>query len=208
MKITFEGIYFSDIIEQMRAMVAGLTPPKINSQSVSEKANKSAIPSAAPASEPQGPGPEDLFGGDNPVDKPVDKTPALTPGQQQAAKMRAAKEAKAKERADAEAAAAEAAKAAKAAAKAAKAKPAPAPAPAPPKEKEEEKDTVALSPEEVVKMRQSTIAELQAAYANGLQKEVFDLLSKFGNGAKSFRELPADAFVPIREAIDNGALTQ
>ena len=210
MKITFEGLYFSDIIEQMRAMVAGLTPPKINSQSVSEKANKSAIPSAAPASEPQGPGPEDLFGGDNPVDKPVDKTPALTPGQQQAAKMRAAKEAKAKEREEAAAAAAaEKAKAEKAAMRAAvKAKIDDLPPKKKEKEKEAEKETAALSPEEVVKMRQSTIAELQAAYANGLQKEVFDLLSKFGNGAKSFRELPADAFVPIREAIDNGALTQ
>ena len=49
--------------------------------------------------------------------------------------------------------------------------------------------------------------ELQAAFANGFQKEVFELLSRFGNGAKSFRELPPEAFVPIREAIDNGALT-
>jgi hypothetical protein len=206
-KITFEGIYFSDIVEQMRAMVAGLTPPKINSQSVSEKANKSAIPSAAPASEPQGPGPEDLFGGDNPVDKPVDKTSALTPGQQQAAKMRAAKEAKAKEREEAAAAAAEKAKAEKAAMRAAvKAKIDDVPPKK--KEKEKEEEEKAVDPAEAVKIRQKTIADLQAAYANGFQKEVFDLLSKFGNGAKSFRELPADAFGPIRAAIDAGALTQ
>lgn len=59
---------------------------------------------------------------------------------------------------------------------------------------------------EIIKLRQRTINDLQEAYANGRQKEVFELLSRFGNGAKSFRELTADAFVPIREAIDNGAL--
>ena len=64
-----------------------------------------------------------------------------------------------------------------------------------------------MDPAEVVRLRQQTIADLQAAYANGYQAEVFELLSRFGNGAKTFRELPAEAFVPIREAIDNGALT-
>ena len=62
-------------------------------------------------------------------------------------------------------------------------------------------------PAEVVKVRQKTIEDLQSAYANGFQKEVFELLSRFGNGAKSFRELPPEAFMPIRAAIDNGALT-
>jgi hypothetical protein len=75
------------------------------------------------------------------------------------------------------------------------------PIPPPPKTAE------GMDPAEVVKVRQKTIEELQAAYANGFQKEVFELLARFGNGAKSFRELPPDAFVPIREAIDNGALT-
>lgn len=64
-----------------------------------------------------------------------------------------------------------------------------------------------MDPAEVVKVRQKTIEDLQAAYAGGHQKEVFELLSRFGNGAKSFRELPPDAFMPIREAIDKGALT-
>ena len=64
-----------------------------------------------------------------------------------------------------------------------------------------------MDPAEVVRVRQKTIEELQAAYANGFQKEVFELLARFGNGARSFRELPVEAFVPIREAIDNGALT-
>jgi hypothetical protein len=98
-----------------------------------------------------------------------------------------------------------AAKAKAAAKKAAKAQPLDTasmmPKPPPPKTAE------GMDPAEVVKIRQKTIEELQAAYANGFQKEVFELLSRFGNGAKSFRELPPDAFVPIREAIDNGALT-
>jgi hypothetical protein len=64
-----------------------------------------------------------------------------------------------------------------------------------------------MDPAEVVKLRQKTLEDLQSAYANGHHQEVLELLSRFGNGAKSFRELPADAFVPIREAIDNGALT-
>ena len=64
-----------------------------------------------------------------------------------------------------------------------------------------------LDPAEVVKMRQKTIEDLQSAYANGHQKEVFELLGRFGNGAKSFRELPPEAFLPIREAIDLGALS-
>jgi hypothetical protein len=59
---------------------------------------------------------------------------------------------------------------------------------------------------EIIKIRQRTINDLQEAYANGHQKEVFELLSRFGNGAKSFRELTAESFLPIREAIDAGAL--
>jgi hypothetical protein len=82
--------------------------------------------------------------------------------------------------------------------------PAPEPKPVPPPATAE---SLGLAPDEVVKVRQKTIEDLQSAYANGFQKEVFELLSRFGNGAKSFRELPPESFVPIREAIDNGALT-
>jgi hypothetical protein len=64
-----------------------------------------------------------------------------------------------------------------------------------------------VDPAKIVAIRQKTIEDLQSAYANGHQAEVFELLSKFGNGAKSFRELPPEAFMPIREAIDKGALT-
>jgi hypothetical protein len=80
----------------------------------------------------------------------------------------------------------------------------------PPVEKPEPKKAKAaepVDPAEMVKIRQKTIADLQDAYANGHQQEVFELLSRFGNGAKSFRELPPDAFVPISEAIAKGALT-
>jgi predicted lipid-binding transport protein (Tim44 family) len=74
----------------------------------------------------------------------------------------------------------------------------------------EPEDPVAEKPvfdvSEIIKIRQRTINDLQEAYANGHQKEVFELLSRFGNGAKSFRELTAESFLPIREAIDGGAL--
>jgi hypothetical protein len=55
-------------------------------------------------------------------------------------------------------------------------------------------------------IRVKTTEELQTAYANGKHKQVLDLLAKYGNGAKSFRELALKDFVPIREAIDGGAL--
>jgi hypothetical protein len=82
-----------------------------------------------------------------------------------------------------------------------KSDPTPKAPPPPPKTAE------GMDPAEVVNIRQKTITDLQEAYANGHQQEVFELLSRFGNGAKSFRELPPESFVPIREAIDNGALT-
>jgi hypothetical protein len=64
-----------------------------------------------------------------------------------------------------------------------------------------------LEPVDLVALRTKTLAELQSAYANGKDREVLELLSRFGNGAKTFRELKPDMFVPIREAIDLGALT-
>lgn len=62
------------------------------------------------------------------------------------------------------------------------------------------------TPSEMVAIRQKTIEDLQAAYSGGKQKEVFKLLAEHGNGAKSFRELTVEAFLPIRKAIDEGAL--
>ena len=61
-------------------------------------------------------------------------------------------------------------------------------------------------PAEMVRIRTKTIEDLQSAYANGQQKEVFELLARFGNGAKSFRDRPPESFVPLRAAIDTGAL--
>ena len=58
----------------------------------------------------------------------------------------------------------------------------------------------------MVKIREKTFEELRTAYANGHQNEVMELLSRFGNGAKTFRELPPESFMPIRKAIDLGAL--
>jgi hypothetical protein len=52
-----------------------------------------------------------------------------------------------------------------------------------------------------------TTKDLREAYAQGKHKQVLGLLAKFGNGAKSFRELGINDFPPIRKAIDEGALT-
>lgn len=189
MKITFEGQYV-DILEEMRRYVA-----RNISQDVSEKPTTTAIPTAAKA---QGPGPDPFNSSqtcvvDKPVDKPVEKTKARTAKQLE-------NDERLRERALAKQAEKKAAKAAKADMGAGIVQPV-RPTPPPPKTAE------GMDPAEVVKVRQKTIEDLQSAYANGFQKEVFELLSRFGNGAKSFRELPPESFVPIREAIDNGALT-
>ena len=201
MKITFESETFQQVIKDIEDMLAGL---KINSKSVSENANKTGIPSAAPATF-EGPGPDTAAVNpvpkvngqaavnrsvDKPLNKSADKSKPVKPpptAKQLAAveKMRAAKEAK----------------------KAAAAPKQTTVEDLLAKAEAEEAAQPELDPAEVVKLRQKTIEDLQQAYADGHQKEVFELLSRFGNGAKSFRELPADAFVPIRRAIDNGALT-
>jgi len=203
MKITFEG-KFSDLVVEIEKFLATFRPKNI-SESVSESANKTGIPSAAPATF-EGPGPDTAAFNPvpkintpvvNPVRQRVEKLvaemppvkPKATPKQLAAVeKMRAAKEAKKAAAAPKQTTVEDLLeKVAEAEAKKAAAPP--------------------LDPAEVVKLRTKTIEDLQQAYADGHQKEVFELLSRFGNGAKSFRELPADAFVPIREAIDNGALT-
>ena len=189
MKVSIKGPNLHNILVQMRGI---LEAAKL--ENVTDELNPSVQPPAKtlkdiPGASMQGPGPEDLFGGEAPVDKPVDKpvgkpAKAVNP---QIVKMQAAKAAKKAER---EAAAA-------------------APPKAEPEPKKAKAATLAeqMDPAEMVKLRQKTIADLQDAYANGHQQEVFELLSRFGNGAKSFRELPPDAFVPISEAIANGALT-
>jgi len=63
-----------------------------------------------------------------------------------------------------------------------------------------------IDPANLVALKVRTTEDLQAAYSNGKHKQVLALLSKYGNGAKSFRELQIEDFVPIRKAIDDGAL--
>ena len=196
MKLSFEGTTYQAILDEMESVLAASNMSRQQAvknilETVSENATTTALPSAAPVTEPQGPG-LDLFPVETPVDKPVEnpvEKPGRTPKQlenDERLRVRAQE---------------------KAAAKKAAKKAAPAPAPEPVAPPPPPKTAEAIDPAEVVKIRQKTIEDLQSAYANGFQKEVFDLLSRFGNGAKSFRELPPDAFVPIREAIDNGALT-
>ena len=63
-----------------------------------------------------------------------------------------------------------------------------------------------IDPVNLAALRVKTTEDLQAAYSNGKHKQVLALLSKYGNGARSFRELQIQDFVPIRKAIDDGAL--
>ena len=192
MKVTFEGPNFHNILVQMRGLIEAAKLENISGD-VSEKTKSTALPSATDEFKSvgsQGPGPEDPFAAEPPVDKPVVKPvdkPAKTVNPQ-IAKMQAAKAAKKAER------------------EAAAAAPPPVEKPAP-KTQKAAPPSEPIDPAEMVKIRQKTIADLQDAYANGHQAEVFELLSRFGNGAKSFRELPPDAFVPISEAIAKGALT-
>jgi hypothetical protein len=195
-KITFQGETIHDILTQMENTVAVFGIRKsILSQVAPSDETKNVAP--APA---QGPGP-DVFADmglaptppvETPVAKSVDK-----PGKTRTPKQLENDE-KLRERALAKKAAGLKPfdKMPKSAPAVEKVVPPPASA-----------ESLGLAPDEVVKLRQKTIADLQDAYANGHQKEVFELLSRFGNGAKSFRELPPDAFVPISEAIANGALT-
>ena len=195
MKLTLEAQTILGLVHQMQEIIRQVTvltgsiPPEDvppNQQTPSEKVQGPA----------EGPGPQAKAAKppvDKPVDNPVDKPPAKKSIDRVAAmnKARAAKEAKAAGKAPA----APAQKSldelmAEVAA-----------------EEEAKKAAPPLDPAQVVKIRQKTIEDLQSAYANGHQKEVFELLARFGNGAKSFRELPPEAFMPIRQAIDNGALT-
>jgi hypothetical protein len=191
MKITFEGESIHDIYAQMEALLASTNMSRRQATKIDEFKSVGPALKDIPGASMQGPGPQPLGDPfneefavvDKPVVKPVDK-PAKTVNPQ-IAKMQAAKAAKKAER------------------EAAAAAPPPVEEPAPKKAKAAEP----VDPAEMVKIRQKTIADLQDAYANGHQAEVFELLSRFGNGAKSFRELPPDAFVPISEAIAKGALT-
>lgn len=191
MKLVFERETYAEIIDDLRMVLAGHpAAPKIISPSMSEETKSSAQPVANIGDNSQGSegsGPEALPEGAS--DQPPAKKPIGRPPGKKAAPPP------------------------KAAAKAAKPKPAPVDADdavdadaadANPFENGAAKK--ALSPAEIAKIKAQTIEELQAAYSGGKQKQVFALLAKYGDGAKSFRELSTDAFLPIREAIDAGGL--
>lgn len=182
MKITFEGATMADIIKQMDRMVDDIADATINRPTLTTQA-------------PVAPPPVDVFA-DTPVDVPAEKPKRERTEKQKAndEKLRVAAFAKKKTPEPVKAAPPPAAK-----------KTAPKPPPPPPVEEEEDEEEI--DPKDLIALQTKTLEELQAAYANGYQKEVFELLSRFGNGAKSFRELPSDAFPAIREAINNGALT-
>jgi hypothetical protein len=190
LKITFEAPYLGDICTQMENFLASVSrqSSSVGTQEV-KAAGKYQFPGLAAAAPP----PAAAVPVENHVDMPVENPSDIL------GKIPWEKPAK-PDKSEKQKAAAAKMRAAKAAKKAALAPP-PMPMPPPPASAE------GMDPAEVAKIRIKTIEELQAAYANGFQNEVLELLSRFGNGAKSFRELPVEAFVPIREAIDNGALT-
>jgi len=162
-----------------------------------------------PVQRVQGPGPDIFEAVDKPVEKPAEKPVEKridahknVAEKQKAAAVKRERTEKQRENDEKLRIAAKAKAAEKKAAREAAASTASMmPMPPPPKTAE------GMDPAEVVRLREKVLEELRAAYGNGYQNEVFELLSRFGNGAKSFRELPPESFVPIREAIDNGALT-
>ena len=194
MKITFQGTCFNDILNQMAEVLDAAR--RQASMEPAKPGPTVDTPKTMPDFIFEGPGPK-------PLDKLFEDHPSMNAPVDKPGKTRTPKQlendAKLRERALAKKAAG-----LKPFDKMPKAAP-PVEKPMPPPPASAE--SLGLAPDEVVKLRQKTIADLQDAYAHGHQKEVFELLSRFGNGAKSFRELPPDAFVPISEAIANGALT-
>jgi hypothetical protein len=190
-KLTFEGDTLSDIFKQIEGTISQLRD--VNGVLPWAPAAETAVVASAPLVI-RDQAHYDSLREAAPVEKPVD-TPVEKPAKPAvsekklaaAAKMRAAKEAKANAKKAVKEVAIDTA--------------AMMEQPPPPKTAE------GMDPAEVVRVRHQTIEELQKAYANGFHREVRELLARFGNGAKSFRELPPESFVPIREAIDNGALT-
>ena len=185
MKITFEGNSFRDILDQMQDVLdLSDTPRATPGPDIAAVEAKLRAPWPAP------------------VDKPVEKQAAKPPIVEQKrvrTEKQLANDEKLRERAQAKKAAG-----IKPFTKAApKSDPVLPPPPPPPATAE----SLGLDPNEVVNLRNRPITDLPEAYANGHQQEVFELLSRFGNGAKSFRELPPESFVPISEAISKGALT-
>jgi hypothetical protein len=188
MKLSFEGT-LREILDEMIQMEEALDMlADLNGMKALPVAPAAAVVKAAPVEKPV----------DKPVAKPVEKKARTEKQLANDEKMRVAALARVAARRDA--------KALNAADVDPVRKPAQTPFDPPPEPAQPSAKQPEIDPAELVKIRTRTIEELQAAYANGHQKEVFELLSRFGNGAKSFRELPPESFAPIRRAIDLGAL--
>ena len=188
MKLTFEGKTLGDILDEMQGMLEKFKPGVLTAAApepvVPKAIDHEAIVQEAKAYM------EAPFIVDKPVAKPVEKRVRTEKQLANDEKMRVAALARVAARRDAKAR------------NTADVDPVKEPAPTPfdlPPEPE-------IDPVEMVKLREKTFEELRTAYANGHQNEVMELLSRFGNGAKTFRELPPESFVPIRKAIDLGAL--
>jgi len=59
---------------------------------------------------------------------------------------------------------------------------------------------------DLIDLKTKTLETLQQAFADGKVKQVRGLLASHGKGAKTFREIGADAFPGIAQAIAQGAL--
>jgi hypothetical protein len=59
---------------------------------------------------------------------------------------------------------------------------------------------------DAMRLKEETIALLQAAFTQGKVKQVQQVLRNHGMGAKSFREIDISSFPKIAEAIAKGAL--
>ena len=184
MKLVFERATYAEILSDIAEVLASAPVQEVPAKNiyggVSEKGSPerdTVKPVAGPEPSPQGPDP---FGEEEPP-KNTPKKPKAEP------------------------------KKPKAEPKKSKVKPVEKPVDEPveePAAEEEEpaEEDVVLSPAEIAAIKARTVEDLQAAFSAGKQKQVFAILAKYGDGAKTFRELSTDAFIPIRKAIDAGEL--
>jgi hypothetical protein len=67
-------------------------------------------------------------------------------------------------------------------------------------------DTPEVLTKDALAMKERVIDALQAAWVAGKVQKVREVLSKYGSGAKSFRELDISSFPAIEKALNAGAL--
>lgn len=182
-KLTFEGRNYTEVFAAIWEFLRGAE--EFVQESEGEGESESAPPAAPPKAPPK-------------AAKPTEVEARRRQEQTAKAKARAAKVAKSKSKASAPEPT-----------KIPEPVPAPEPGPGPLSLEDiviERPGPEVLDPVQLAAIRVKTTKDLQAAYADGRHKQVLELLAKYGNGAKSFRELQIQDFVPIRKAIDEGAL--